>query len=128
MSVVYLDTSAFVKTVVDEPQSERLEAWLRGRPQRASSALVRTEAVRALRRHGEAAVQQARRRLTGLDLIRLDDRVLDAAADLPSSVRSLDAIHLATAQLLGAELAALVTYDERMARAAGELGFTVAAP
>jgi predicted nucleic acid-binding protein len=128
LSVVYLDTSAFVKTIVDEPESERLQAWLESRPQRASSALVRTEAVRAVRHYGEAAVAQTRKALAGLGLIRLDDRVLDAAADLPTSLRSLDAIHIATAQALGSELAALVTYDVRMAQVAAELGLPVAAP
>ena len=66
--------------------------------------------------------------LAGLALIRLDDRVLDSAADLPAPLRSLAAIHLATAQALGADLAALVTYDVRMAQAAAELGLPLAAP
>lgn len=128
MSVVYLDTSAFVKTVVEEPESERLEAWLENRVLRSSSALVRTEAIRAVRMYGEAAVLRTRRALAGLELIRLDDRVLDAAADLPSSLRSLDAIHVATAQSLGSELGALITYDQRMAQAAHQLGLPVASP
>lgn len=128
MSFVYLDTSAFVKTVIDEPESERLEAWLENQPQRSSSALVRTEAVRAVRPYGHTAVLRTRTALAGLALIRLDDRLLDAAADLPASLRSLDAIHVATAQSLGPELVALVTYDGRMARVAEELGLPVAAP
>lgn len=128
MTVVYLDTSAFVKTVVEEPESERLEAWLENRTQRSSSVLVRTEAVRAVRTYGDTAVLRTRRALGGLALIRLDDHLLDAAADLPPSLRSLDAIHVATAQSLGTALAALVTYDERMARVAEELGLPVTAP
>jgi len=59
----------------------------------------------------------------------VNDRVLNAAgALLPEEMRSLDAIHLATAQQLGADLARIVTYDERMATAAKELGFAVSAP
>jgi predicted nucleic acid-binding protein len=55
--------------------------------------------------------------------------VLDVAAMLPpAELRSLDAIHLATASQLGASLARVVTYDERMAGAAQALGWTVAAP
>lgn len=63
-----------------------------------------------------------------LFLVTLDDRLLDAAAELPVEVRSLDAIHLAAALSIGSDLGVLVTYDERMARAADELGIEVAAP
>lgn len=67
--------------------------------------------------------------LARVNLIRVSDRVLDVAAMLPSAeLRSLDAIHLATASQLGASLARVVTYDERMAGAAQALGWTVAAP
>ena len=67
--------------------------------------------------------------LERVDLLRLDDDLLDAAAEIgPIGLRSVDAIHLAAAQTLGGTLAELVTYDERMARAAAALGLTVAAP
>lgn len=64
-----------------------------------------------------------------MDLVRLSDRVLEAAARLaPPELRSLDAIHLATAQQLGAGLGRVVTYDDRMAAAVQAMGWTVAAP
>jgi uncharacterized protein len=64
-----------------------------------------------------------------LFLVTLDDRLLDAAAELPVEVRcSLDAVHLAAALSIGSDLAVLVTYDERMARAADALGIEVATP
>jgi predicted nucleic acid-binding protein len=67
--------------------------------------------------------------LARVDLIRINDRILDAAsAMLPIELRSLDAIHLATAQQLGTDLARIVTYDDRMAAAADQLGFTVTRP
>ncbi len=67
--------------------------------------------------------------LTRFDLARVNDRVLTAAGSmLPANIGSLDAIHLATAQQLGTDLARVVTYDERMSRAARTLGFAVAAP
>jgi uncharacterized protein len=67
--------------------------------------------------------------LARVNLIRVSDRVLDVAAMLPlAELRSLDAIHLAAASQLGASLARVVTYDERMAGAARALGWTVAAP
>jgi predicted nucleic acid-binding protein len=64
-----------------------------------------------------------------LRLIRLDDDLLDTAAHLDTpALRSLDAIHLASALALGKGLAAVVSYDRRMAAAAERLGLTVVAP
>jgi predicted nucleic acid-binding protein len=128
MTFAYLDTSAFVKTVIREAESERLESWLRTHPDRASCALIRTEAIRAVRPSGTAAVERARRALERLRLVRLEDDLLDAAADLPGSVRTLAAIHLAAAQALGVDLGVVVTYDERMAQAADGLGMAVVSP
>ncbi len=74
-------------------------------------------------------MEGARRQLASIDLIRLDDEVLERAAEIePSTVRSLDAIHLAAALGLGADLAAVVTYDARMSTAAQALGLPVIAP
>jgi hypothetical protein len=126
---VYLDSSALVKLVVAEPHSAALRRRLRGEPDRVSCALARVEVVRAVRPHGPAAIVRARNLLRRLDLVRIDDDLLDAAASLDGGVlRSLDAIHLAAAQLLGDELTSLITYDERMMVAAGTLGLTVSAP
>ncbi len=128
MTFAYLDTSAFVKTILEEPESSRLEGWLRSRPDRASSALLRTEMIRAVRADGPSAITKARAALRTLRLIELDDRLLDAAGDLPVEVRSLDAIHLAAALALGPDLGQIVTYDLRMQAAAEQLGLDVAAP
>jgi hypothetical protein len=117
-----------VKTIVVEPESHKLEAWLRNHPIRISSALLRTEVVRAVRNHGPDAVGLARQELADVDLVRIDDPILDAAADLEGEVRTLDAIHVATARALGSDLAVLVSYDERMARVAAELGIEVVSP
>ena len=126
----YLDTSAFVKLVVAEPESSALRRYLVGWPQRVSAALIRTEAVRALRRAGyEHRVGAARRLLGGMTLIRLDEPLLDRAAELdPREMRSLDAVHLATALAIGSDLGVVVTYDARLADAANQLGLTVSAP
>ena len=128
MTFAYLDTSAFVKTVIEEPESERLAAWLERRPDRASCALLRTEAIRSVRPHGPDAVAAARSALRTIRLVQLDERLLDAAAELEIEARSLDAIHVAAALALGRDLAELVTYDRRMERAARELGITVVSP
>ena len=128
MSVAYLDTSAYVKTVVAEPESERLLSWLEAWPVRASCGLLRTEAVRALRPHGASPVALARAGFARLELVRIDDRLLDAAADLLPELRSLDAIHVAAAISLGEDLGALVTYDDRMTAAARELRLPTVSP
>jgi predicted nucleic acid-binding protein len=128
--VAYIDTSAAVKLLMNEPESLALRRWLRRRPQRASAALLRVELVRVVRRAGfPRLVPDARRLLAGMHLIRLDDALLDRAADLePTELRSLDSIHLAAAASLGDDLAALVCYDDRMLAAAASLGLPTAAP
>lgn len=78
---------------------------------------------------GPQAVRRGQDVLARVDLVRINDRVLDVAgAMLPVELRSLDAIHLATARQLGADLAQIVTYDNRMAAAANQLGLTVTRP
>jgi len=125
----YLDASALVKLVVRERESSALQRYLRRRRPLVSSALARTEVARALLPLGKEAVERGQDVLARVDLVRVSDRVLGAAgALLPADLRSLDAIHLATAQQLGADLGQIVTYDHRMASAAESLGFTVPAP
>ena len=128
--VAYLDTSAAVKLAIREPETQALRRVLRGWPRRASSSLLRLELMRAVARTGRpGAVAQARRELTDIQLVRIDDEMLDRAIGLqPARLRSLDAIHLATALALGGDLAAVVTYDARMAEAALALGLPVSAP
>jgi uncharacterized protein len=127
-STVYLDASALVKLVVPEPQSEALAAYVERRRPLASCTLARVEVVRTVRAHGALPVRTARKLLGEIDLIHLDDELLDLAADLEPPLRSLDAIHLAAALELGDELETVVTYDDRMGRAAESLGLPVVAP
>lgn len=127
--MVYLDSSALVKLVVAEKESAALRRFLRSEPRRATCGLARVEVVRAVRPHGVAAVTRAQQLLRRVDLIQLDDELLDEAASLDAGVvRTLDAIHLAAARALADDLTAIVTYDDRMTRAAGVLGLTVHAP
>lgn len=129
MAVTYLDSSAIVKLAVREPESVALGRYLRRRRPLVCSALARTEVLRALLPGGADAVARGRKVLSRLDLVRLGNRVLDDAATvLPEDVRSLDAIHLATAGQLGEDLGVLVTYDDRMAEAAKRSGYRVVAP
>lgn len=127
--VVYVDSSGLVKLVVREPESAQLEQYLQGSSRRVSSALARVEVVRAVRGHGAEAVARARRMLRDVHLVQLDEDLLDGAAELePLHLRSLDAIHLATARSLGDDLGRLVTYDQRLAAAARAIGLAVDAP
>jgi predicted nucleic acid-binding protein len=127
--VAYLDSSALVKLVVREPQTSALRRFLGRRRDLASSALARTEVIRAVRPLGPEAVRRARALLRRIDLVRIDDALLDAAATLdPPPLRSLDAIHLAAALALGEDLDLVVTYDLRMQRATVGLGLIVSAP
>ncbi len=129
-SAAYVDTSAFVKLIVAEPESaalyRRLERW----PVQVSATLLRTEAVRALRRSGnDRLVGAARRLFATINLIRLDEPLLDRASDLsPADLRSLDAIHLAAAMSVGSDLAVVLTYDGRLRDAAVAQGLAVESP
>lgn len=126
---VYLDSSAIVKLVVREAESAALRRWLRDHPVRMVSALARVEVLRAVRSQGGRALTRARRVLDRIVVVAIDDDVLEAAAELDVAVaRSPDAIHLATAVGLRADLDFVVTYDARMAAAAEVLEIDVAAP
>jgi predicted nucleic acid-binding protein len=95
-----------------------------------TSALARVEVVRAVAAGGPAAVAHARRQLARVDQVNIDRVLLDEAATLApeTMLRSLDAIHLASASSIGADLRAVVTYDRRMADAAASLSLVVEAP
>ena len=125
----YVDSSALVKLVVPEAESDQLRRELARWRRRVSSQLVRVELVRAVARVDPAGVERARSLVSRLDMVRLDAEILDAAARLePRELRTLDAIHLASALVLGEELDVLVTYDARLAAAAAAAGVAVTAP
>jgi len=112
-----------------EAESGALRRFLVRHPSRVSCALARTEVVRAVRHAGPDATARATDVLRRVELIRLDDGLLDAAAALdPGVIRSLDAIHLAAAATLSDRLSSVVTYDERMAGGARLLGLPVTTP
>jgi predicted nucleic acid-binding protein len=129
---VYLDSSAVVKLVQREKESTALRRYLSRRPDapRVTSGLARVEVVRAVSPGGVRAVSRARQVLDLLHEVPLDRRVLDSAASLalPAALRSIDAIQLASALVLGSTLESVVTYDTRMTAAAEGLGLKVIAP
>jgi uncharacterized protein len=129
MAATYLDSSALVKLVIEEPESAALRRHLRRRRPLVSSAFARTEVLRALLLEGEEGVARGRAVLGRVDLVRINDRVLNAAGILlPPELRSFDAIHLVTAQQLGPDLTQIVSYDDQMLQAAKLLGLKAASP
>lgn len=126
----YLDTSALVKLVVAEPETDALRAWLADTDSEwVSSDLARTELMRAVRRSTPDRLVRAREVLDSLTLLAVTTSIFDAAGRLdPLVLRTLDAVHLAAALDLGDDLEAIVTYDDRLAEAAGANGIATVAP
>ncbi|MGI8631779.1 MAG: type II toxin-antitoxin system VapC family toxin [Solirubrobacterales bacterium] len=121
-----------MKLVVAEPESDQLREHLADPAGEAvTSALSVIEVSRAVGRSalGPAAPARTEAVLAAVDLREIDSDVVAAAARLePADVRSLDAIHLATALELADELDELVTYDRRLADAARTHGLRAVAP
>jgi predicted nucleic acid-binding protein len=129
--VIYLDTSAFVKLIREERETPALQAFLLDRPAGplVSSALLVVETRRAVLREAPDQLARADLLLTRMDQVDVTRSVLEAASRLPDpALPSLDAIHLATALQLEGDLEALVTYDGRLAAAAGRQKLTVVTP
>lgn len=126
----YLDTSAFLKLVVTERETAALRSWIAAsNSQFVASDLLRTEALRAARRHSPEALLQARTVMEALVLMPLMTDLCERAADLdPSILRTLDALHLASALALGDDLEGVITYDDRLKAACAAHGVRVASP
>jgi predicted nucleic acid-binding protein len=127
--VIYLDASALIALISGRPYASELRDFLAARPgmPMGTSTVGFVETVRTLDRIGDYPT--AMRDLVGaFTEILVTDEVRDAAAALPSGVRTLDAIHIASAQIVGPVLNSLVTYDKRMLDAASSVGLPAAAP
>lgn len=131
--MIYLDTSALVKLIRIETESDDLGDWLDERTEIPwiTSALTEVELPRAIRAVAPEGLPAVPSVLARLDRFELDPVIRSTAAAYPEpALRSLDAIHLATAQIAAsaATLNALVTYDSRLSEAAAALGITIVAP
>ena len=127
--VVYLDSSAIVKLVVREAETDALLLHLEHHDVLVSSALARTEVDRAVLRHGKREHRTAQLVLQRLELLKITDDILSAAGRIePASLRTLDAIHLASADAFGASLSHMICYDARLSEAAVAHGLSVTAP
>jgi predicted nucleic acid-binding protein len=128
---VYLDSSALLKLVLPEAECAALESAIQRWPDRLTSELSAVECQRAVRRQPEAAVLSPRMEdvLSSLTLLRIDQALLRLAGTIgPTRLRSLDAIHLASALSIGDYPEAFVTYDGRLAEAARAAGLNVLTP
>lgn len=131
-SLLYIDTSALVKLVVREAESEAVEAELNHWVDGATSTVTRIELPRAVGRRDTGDPTRPEMVfgvLAATNEIPVDDAIVELAVDLgPRELGSLDAIHLASALSLGADLGALMTYDRRLRKAADAAGLPVLAP
>lgn len=131
MTAYYVDTSAALKLLLEEQHSKAFAAFYDAEPDAfwVSSAVLRIEVMRAVNRAMPALLPDARDLLTAFDFLTVSDDIVEAAMNEPNrSLRSLDAIHLASARVLGPDLTGLVTYDDRLADVADEAGVTVLSP
>ncbi|CCH34293.1 type II toxin-antitoxin system VapC family toxin [Actinosynnema sp. NPDC047251] len=128
--MIYFDTSALVKLVRTEAETPDLRAWIEDRSGRraVSSSLARVELIRAVRVEGDEAIRVATRVLVEIDQLPMTMDLLDAAGALPLLLKSLDAIHLASALRLRGDLDAFVAYDKKLLVAADEMGLPTASP
>jgi uncharacterized protein len=124
----YVDTSALTKLVITEPHSAAMHEAFRATAF-TSSAVIVTEFVRAVRRSDPRATAQATERLDRIATVAVNDDILMLAGAIePPQLRSLDAIHLATALILHPVVSPLITYDRSLAAAATAFGLQVASP
>lgn len=127
--MIYLDASALITLVAGRSYVDELRELLKGKPgmPMGTSTIGFVETVRTLDRIGDYpnVMQELTRDFTE---ILVTDEVRDAAASLPGGIRTLDAIHVASAQIIGDALEVLVTYDKRMLEIARSVGIPAEAP
>lgn len=123
-----LDSSALVKLIAIEAETAALREELRHWPDRTASQLAAIEVTRTARRLGGHAPALAARLLAGLRLLAIDPIAPAAMHVGGPTLRSLDAVHLATAASISQQLGALITYDHRMIGEAQALGLNVISP
>jgi uncharacterized protein len=131
VSLYYADTSAVVKLLVEETNSRAFADFYDAHAddEWVSSALLRIEIARAVVRAMPALLPNARDLLSAYSYIAIDEEIVDLAMNEPHrTLRSPDAIHLATARILAPELAAFVTYDDRLLKAASDAGIDTVSP
>jgi len=120
-----------IKLLAEESHSQAFAAFYDGHADAewVSSALLRIELTRAVTRAMPALLPDARDLLSAFSYIAIDDDFVEGAMNEPDrGLRSLDAIHLATARILGGDLSAIVSYDDRLLKAAADAGLGIESP
>jgi uncharacterized protein len=131
VSLYYADTSAVIKLLAEETHSRAFAAFYDAHADAewVSSALLRIEVTRAVARAMPALLPDSRDLLLAFSTIAVDDDVVESAMNEPDrALRSLGAIHLATARILGPDLDALISYDDRLVKAATNAGLATVSP
>lgn len=128
MRDIYIDSSAILKLILREAESEAVISIPRARF--ITSEISRVEVIRAILRYEPSALKIAEQVLKNLNFVRIDSQTLIQAERLPDriSLRALDAIHIAVAAKMGLKINSVLTYDKQMAKAAQALGFEVLSP
>lgn len=129
--MIYLDSCAVVKLIIEEEHSAALNTHLySATPEVISSQLTRAEVRRALIRLGQRERTRAKADAILAQIAKLPiETIVDLAGDLPlRTLRTLDALHVATAQMLGPAVTEFITYDKRLAKAATEAGLPLTMP
>lgn len=127
--MIYVDTSALLKLVKPEAESKALAAYLHDETELVSSTLLAVEARRGALRNTPEKLPRVDILLSRIDMVEISGPVIESASRLPDPLlRSLDAIHLATALLIREEIDVLLTYDVRLTEAAQAHGISTAAP
>ena len=128
-NVLYLDSSALVKLILPDAESASMLTFVADHPRQVTSVIARVEVPRAILKLGGSLGHRVEDVLANVGTVALNDEVTNRAAILmPSALRSLDAIHLASAMEFGSDLEVIVTYDRRMIDAARALGLPVVSP
>lgn len=124
----YLDSSAILKLIFDEAESKALIKTLSRAP--VTSALARIEVIRVVQRNSPLNLGLARSELAKINFIPIGDAVIRIAESFTEApaLRSLDAIHVASALLTQNVIKGLITYDANMALAARDFGLNVISP
>jgi uncharacterized protein len=128
--MIYLDTSAALKLVVAEPETGCLELWMAEHAAipRVSSRLLRVEMLRVVTRAAPHRISRANVVLSAIALLSMDDAAPAAEVIGDKTLRSLDAIHLATAHGIRTDLSFFVCYDKKLRDSARALGLPVETP
>lgn len=125
-SLIYLDSSVALRTLLDVPERERLQLWMQEAGTIVSSRLLRTEVIRVLRRDSRPLSEGAPL-LDRVGMLAISRETHTVAESIERHVRTLDALHLATALLIG-EQVRVATHDRTMKTVAEHLGLDVTDP